>query len=954
MRFSHFLKYNAVPEWQNHYMDYSELKNLIYTLQTDELKNGGQNPGNQPPERGPVVVEEEEMMASSSKHFAKKLFKNKLFGKKGSSSKDKDTPAAHLGDEMFQGKEGGKKEGSIEEETYELKDISQQTDLDNDKEANNKKKDKSSPLRKVKEKLFESRRSSLSSEGQTLFNTYDAFVSSLTVEKFKVDDFYKRMEAKFYERFETLIKDLEKEGMVILTRPPSMAFPSEGPELINSPFSDSRASGFEGTPIKNVHPTHNNNASIAPSDKGNSYMENSEDGEDDDDFVDEDDDVFSESGDNTALLNYSQFNVKSQRKSILKQSIINLYIDLCQLKSFIELNRMGFSKITKKSDKVLYLNTREDLIHSGEFFKDTYVFQDSTLKILNGKIAQLVEFYAMITGHERGNVAQSKQELKSYLHDHIVWERSNTWKDMLGLLSQNKHITTDMDEAVTHSMSILDLEYYEYPLPKPIPLKFTTLYYFKIPKLFFTLKAFKIAFIIVCTAILLAVPTFHDPAQHRCMALVECVAFLWASEAIPLHVTAFLVPLLVVLFRVMKDSSGHVMKAADASSLILSTMWSSTIMILLAGFTLGEVLAKYNIAKVLASWLLAFAGVKPRNVLLMAMIVVAFLSMWISNVAAPVLTYSLLTPLLDPLDADNDFAKALVLGVALAANVGGLASPISSPQNVISMQYLKTYGIGWGQFFAVALPTGILGLLLIWGLMCVTFKINLTKIDKFTPIKTQFTMKQYFIIVITVGTILLWCVESQIEHVWGSSGIIAVLPIVLFFGTGLLSTQDLNSFPWSIVILAMGGVALGKAVSSSGLLSLIARSLQRRIEHDTTLAVLCIFGVLMLVVGTFVSHTVSAIIIIPLVQEVGDKLPDPKAAPILVFGCALMASAGMGLASSGFPNITAISKLDKKGDRYLSVGTFISRGVPASLLVFLCIITLGYGIMHSVLKPVSS
>ncbi|KAL3230601.1 Inorganic phosphate transporter PHO87 [Nakaseomyces bracarensis] len=959
MRFSHFLKYNAVPEWQNHYMDYSELKNLIYTLQTDELKNGTQ--GNQPPERGPVVVEEEEAMASSSKHFAKKLFKNKFFGKKSSSTPN----SQHLGDEMNVGKDNGKKEGSIEEETYELKDINQQSILENgngntgaanDKNGKDGKANKSSPLRKVKEKFFESRRSSLSSEGQTLFNTYDVFVNSLTVEKFKVDDFYKRMEAKFYERFETLIKDLEKEGMVIVTRPPSTNFPSETPELINSPFADSRASGFEVGQVKTLHATHNGNNAASVVDKTNSFMEHSEDGEDEDDFVDEDDDVFSESGDNTALLNYSQFNVKSQRKSILKQSIINLYIDLCQLKSFIELNRMGFSKITKKSDKVLYLNTREDLIHSGEFFKDTFVFQDSTLTILNGKIAQLVEFFAMITGHERGDTTQSKQELKAYLHDHIVWERSNTWKDMLGLLSQNKQITTDIDDAVAkaHTISKLDLEYYEYPLPKPIPLKFTTLYYFKIPKLFFTLKAFKIAFIIVITAILLAVPTFHDPAQHRCMALVECVAFLWASEAIPLHVTAFLVPLLVVLFRVMKDSNGHVMKAADASSTILATMWSSTIMILLAGFTLGEVLAQYNVAKILASWLLAFAGVKPRNVLLMAMAVVFFLSMWISNVAAPVLTYSLLSPLLDPLDADNDFGKALVMGVALAANIGGLASPISSPQNVISMQYLKPYGIGWGQFFAVALPTGILGLLLVWGLMCISFKINLTKLEKFTPIRTQLTMKQYFIVVISVGTILLWCVESQIEHVWGSSGIIACLPIVLFFGTGLLSTQDLNSFPWSIVILAMGGVALGKAVSSSGLLSLIARSLQRRIEHDTTLAVLCIFGVLMLVVGTFVSHTVSAIIIIPLVQEVGDKLPDPKAAPILVFGCALLASAGMGLASSGFPNITAISKVDKKGDRYLNMGTFISRGVPASLLVFLCVITLGYGIMHSVLKPVAS
>ena len=373
-------------------------------------------------------------------------------------------------------------------------------------------------------------------------------------------------------------------------------------------------------------------------------------------------------------------------------------------------------------------------------------------------------------------------------------------------------------------------------------------------------------------------------------------------------------------------------------------------MILLAGFTLGEVLAQYNIAKVLASWLLAFAGCKPRNVLLMAMCVVFFLSMWISNVAAPVLTYSLLSPLLDAMDADSPFAQALVLGVALAANIGGMSSPISSPQNIISMSYLKPYGIGWGQFFAVALPSGILAMLLVWILLFTTFKMNKTKLEKFKPIKTKFTVKQYYIIAVTVATILLWCVESQIEGAFGSSGQIAIIPIVLFFGTGLLSTQDLNAFPWSIVILAMGGIALGKAVSSSGLLSTIAKALQKKIENDGVFAILCIFGILMLVVGTFVSHTVSAIIIIPLVQEVGDKLGNPKAAPILVFGCALLSSCGMGLASSGFPNVTAISKVDRKGDRYLSVMTFLTRGVPASILAFLCVITLGYGIMASVVK----
>lgn len=86
--------------------------------------------------------------------------------------------------------------------------------------------------------------------------------------------------------------------------------------------------------------------------------------------------------------------------------------------------------------------------------------------------------------------------------------------------------------------------------------------------------------------------------------------------------------------------------------------------------------------------------------------------MWISNVAAPVLCYSLIAPILkaasaeqsrvafggsqwDSADRDNRLCKALVMGIALASNVGGLSSPISSPQNLFALQYAP---MGWGQW----------------------------------------------------------------------------------------------------------------------------------------------------------------------------------------------------------------------------------------------------------------
>ncbi|CCK69196.1 SPX domain-containing inorganic phosphate transporter KNAG_0C00830 [Huiozyma naganishii CBS 8797] len=928
MRFSHFLQYNSVPEWQSHYMNYEQLKNLIYTLQTDELKQSA-GPSQEPPSPTEETQPDNEIQRDSSSTSVRGItsrLKNSIFSSKNKVKKD---PVDNM------------KMTNANEETIELDDLS----LAPEQDRAGKPKKSHISVKNLRPKLFESRRSSDSSDARTLSSPYDTFLGSLEQERTKIDDFYKRMEVKFYERFDSLLKDLEGEGLNVFDE--AFAYGDEDKEGKTEAIRSNILSKAE---------RHSTNSfeigiSAAHSELRNRFDISEEDFDEEDELGYGIDDV----PENSALLNYSQVNIKSQKKSILKQSIVNLYIDMCQLKSFIELNRIGFSKITKKFDKVLHMNMKRELIDSQDFFKNVYIFQEHTLDVLNQVIQLLVECYAFITD-QPGSLDKCKKELRSFLHDHIVWERSKTWKDMLGLLSQDKNIRTDLDieEEKSPSNERLHLDMYSYRLPRPFHWKFVNITHISVPKLFFTIKAAKLAFIITFTGILLGVKTFNDRIEGRCMALVECVALLWATEAIPLYITALLVPLLTVLFRVLRDSNGNAMKAAAASSEILSTMWSSTIMILLAGFTLGEALAQYDVAKILASWLLAFAGTKPRNVLLMAMCVVFFLSMWISNVASPVLTYSLLKPLMDPLDADAPFAKAVVLGVALAADLGGMASPISSPQNIISMDYLKPYGIGWGQFFAVALPCGVLSMLLSWGLMCLTFKINTTKLEKFTPIRTKLTMKQWYVIIVTVATILLWCVESQIESAFGSSGQIAILPMVLFFATGLLSTKDLNTFPWSIVILAMGGIALGKTVSSSGLLQTIARSLQRRIENDSLLAILCIFGILMLVVGTFVSHTVSAIIIVPLVQEVGEKLGSPKAAPVLVFGCALLASCGMGLASSGFPNVTAISMTDKNGKRYLDVATFISRGVPASLLAWLCVVTLGYGIMISVVKGVPS
>lgn len=260
-------------------------------------------------------------------------------------------------------------------------------------------------------------------------------------------------------------------------------------------------------------------------------------------------------------------------------------------------------------------------------------------------------------------------------------------------------------------------------------------------------------------------------------------------------------------------------------------------------------------------------------------------------------------PLLRNLPSDSRFSKALILGIALSSNVGGGASPIASPQNIIALENMRPQP-SWGGWFFVALPVCVISVVLIWILLLVTFQPGKgTVIIPIRPMKDKFTGVQWFISIVTILTIALWCITHQLEGIFGDMGVVAIIPIILFFGSGILTKEDFNNFLWTIIILAAGGLSLGKAVSSSGLLHTVARGITEKVEGFSLYGVLVVFAALILVIATFISHTVAALIILPLVQQVGAnmKVPHPN---LLVMGSALMCSAAMGLPTSGFPNMS--------------------------------------------------
>ena len=257
------------------------------------------------------------------------------------------------------------------------------------------------------------------------------------------------------------------------------------------------------------------------------------------------------------------------------------------------------------------------------------------------------------------------------------------------------------------------------------------------------------------------------------------------------------------------------------------------------------------------------------------------------------------------LPSDSEMSKALILGIALASNIGGMLSPIASPQNIVALEIMQPPP-SWGVWFFVVIPVGVISILLIWVLLLVSFKPSRgTTIVPIRPVRDKFTGTQWFITLVTLGTIVLWCVSQspRMEKLFGDMGVVAIIPLVLFFGTGILTKEDFNNFLWTIIILAAGGLSLGKAVNSSGLLHTIARTITARVEHFSLYTIMVVFASLILVVATFISHTVAALIILPLVHSVGANMDEPHP-NLLVMGSALMCSAAMGLPTSGFPNMS--------------------------------------------------
>jgi phosphate transporter len=278
-----------------------------------------------------------------------------------------------------------------------------------------------------------------------------------------------------------------------------------------------------------------------------------------------------------------------------------------------------------------------------------------------------------------------------------------------------------------------------------------------------------------------------------------------------------------------------------------------------------------------------------------------------------------------------------------------MMTPISSMQNALAVNYLTAagYTVSFGEFMCISVPFCSLCVLLSWLYLMVV--INPDDVEKISAIVYErgnmFSNRNIIVMIFTIVTIIFFAVSSLITGEIGDIGVISLIFISIMFGSGILTEVDFNSLSWHTLFLIGGGNVLGTAVSSSGLLDYISADITTILPMNFFWSAMFCILLFAMLVGTFVSHTVAAIMLLPIIVELASTLDDT----IGIVICSTFAiSAAMALPFSSFPNVNSFLVVDDFQRPYLSVTDFIQTGLPVSIITLLLISTFAFALIRSI------
>ena len=389
-----------------------------------------------------------------------------------------------------------------------------------------------------------------------------------------------------------------------------------------------------------------------------------------------------------------------------------------------------------------------------------------------------------------------------------------------------------------------------------------------------------------------------SPAGHRMLAIFFLAVALWVAEVVPLHATAVLIILLEVLLLSDKGfttaNDGFVpIKYAN----LFAALADPVIILFLGGFFLADGATKYRLDRNLARIILRPFGDRPAMILLGLMLITAFFSMFMSNTATTATFMAVVLPVIAQLPREDGFRTALALSIPIAANIGGIGTPIGTPPNAIALGALsKALGgtpVTFAHWMLGAMPFALAFLAIAYVLLVLMYRSSSRAIAVNVASTFDRRPKAIIFYVVFAGTVLLWMTEN-LHGI--NSNVIGFVPVVALTCTGVFGVDDIQKLEWHVLWLVAGGIALGTGIAATGMdqwfISLFPWG---RMGPFLLVAVLTLAAMLM---SQFLSNSAT---------------------------CNLLAPIGISLAMSGVVKVSPI-----EAGVFIAIGTSMAMALPIS------------------------
>ena len=391
--------------------------------------------------------------------------------------------------------------------------------------------------------------------------------------------------------------------------------------------------------------------------------------------------------------------------------------------------------------------------------------------------------------------------------------------------------------------------------------------------------------VLIITIFLWAVPTsFYGidaltVVQQRVIALFVFAALMWIFEIIPNWTTSLLV--IVISLLTVSDKGIRFFCNPEYGQLvgfksIMASFADPVVMLFMGGFVLAIMAEKYGLDVTLARILLKPFGTKPKMVLLGFLLVIAIFSMFMSNTATAAMMLAFLAPVLAVLPSDDKGKIGLSLSIPIAANLGGIGTPIGTPPNATAVKFLSEAGceVTFGEWAIRMIPYVVIMLAVAWVLLQVFFPFKAKEIKLEIPEnKRKADWKTYVVWVTFIGTILLWATEKLTGI---NSNIVALIPLGVLTALGIFTKDDIKEINWSVLWLVAGGFALGTCLQGTGLAKVLINAIP--FGSMSVVLVLIVAGVVCYFLSNFISNSATAALLIPILIVVAEGMADPAAA----------------------------------------------------------------------------